>query len=450
VDDTQRVLWTEGLFITPQHFQQADRYTAAQFDRLARIACPISHGVAEQTVDVHSAEGTVGVSRFRGILPDGTMIDAPTFDEPPASRDVRSHLGADTEKIGVYLAVPVHRERTPLSSDTGAADGRPTRLRTHTVTVRDSATGTDPRQVRTAVTNLRLLFDGESHDDHATIKIAEVVKTPDGGLATSERFMPPSFCIGTAPRILRAIKRIIDMVVATHEELGGQLSRRGGGLVELTASETTIFLFMHALSGALPRLRHVHHSPWMHPEQVYAELAGFAGQLSAFAGDGKPPELPPYNHDAPYPVFAKLTSAIDKLLAGGSPQTRVVPLPLKHRTAGIYTARVQDDRLFSGKFYLVVASNVPQQKVATEVPLKAKATSSHKIEKLLSQALRGLSLSHLAVPPSEIPVQPNRTYFEIDQSGEHWKAIEQGKSIAFYFPPEFTELSVEILIVKGT
>jgi type VI secretion system protein ImpJ len=32
-----KVLWTEGLFLQPHHFQQADRYTEALVAGLARI-----------------------------------------------------------------------------------------------------------------------------------------------------------------------------------------------------------------------------------------------------------------------------------------------------------------------------------------------------------------------------------------------------------------------------
>ena len=35
-----KVLWTEGLFLQPHHFQQADRYTEALVGGLARRVAP--------------------------------------------------------------------------------------------------------------------------------------------------------------------------------------------------------------------------------------------------------------------------------------------------------------------------------------------------------------------------------------------------------------------------
>ncbi len=41
-----KVLWTEGLFLQPHHFQQADRYTEALVAGLARRIVPYAWGVS--------------------------------------------------------------------------------------------------------------------------------------------------------------------------------------------------------------------------------------------------------------------------------------------------------------------------------------------------------------------------------------------------------------------
>jgi type VI secretion system protein ImpJ len=93
-------------------------------------------------------------------------------------------------------------------------------------------------------------------------------------------------------------------------------------------------------------------------------------------------------------------------------------------------------------------SGVPEEKVAREVPLKAKVSASDRVDQLIAAALRGLTLRHLPAPPAEIPVQPGRVYFQIDKSGDHWEAVKRSRGISFYVPPEFTQLRLELMAVK--
>ena len=70
------------------------------------------------------------------------------------------------------------------------------------------------------------------------------------------------------------------------------------------------------------------------------------------------------------------------------------------------------------------------------------------MDQLIAQALRGVGLLHLPTPPSEIPVQPGRYYFQVDRHGDHWDAIVSSRTMSIYLPPEFTDLKLEAMAVK--
>ena len=46
-----KVLWTEGLFLQPHHFQQADRYTESLIAGIARRTLPYSWGFSSLEID---------------------------------------------------------------------------------------------------------------------------------------------------------------------------------------------------------------------------------------------------------------------------------------------------------------------------------------------------------------------------------------------------------------
>jgi type VI secretion system protein ImpJ len=130
--------------------------------------------------------------------------------------------------------------------------------------------------------------------------------------------------------------------------------------------------------------------------------------------------------------------------------SRCTPIPLTKVRESLFSARLPDERLLDGAaFYLAVMAEVPEDKVAKEVPLKAKISASDKVDGLIAAALRGIALRHMPTPPAEIPVQPGRTYFQVERAGDHWEAVRTTRTIAFYVPPEFKQLRLELMAVKA-
>ena len=42
----------------------------------------------------------------------------------------------------------------------------------------------------------------------------------------------------------------------------------------------------------------------------------------------------------------------------------------------------------------------------------------------------------------------NGYYFQVDKTGDHWDAVKTSRSMAFYLPPEFAGLKLELMAVK--
>src|SRR5687767_624039 len=101
-----KVVWSEGLFLQAQHFQQQDRY----FERFVEGRCqsliPYSWGFTE--IDIERdllAIGKFALRRAAGVFPDGTPFRMPDDDPLPPPLDV----GAQNRDQIVSLAVPLRR-----------------------------------------------------------------------------------------------------------------------------------------------------------------------------------------------------------------------------------------------------------------------------------------------------------------------------------------------------
>ena len=101
-----RVIWSEGLFLQPQHFQQQDRY----FERFVETRChaliPHSWGCTELEFERDLLSiGKFGLRRATGVFPDGTPFRMPEDDPLPAPIDV----GANVRDQLLHLALPLRR-----------------------------------------------------------------------------------------------------------------------------------------------------------------------------------------------------------------------------------------------------------------------------------------------------------------------------------------------------
>lgn len=437
------------MFLGPQHLQQADRYHEEQLRRAVRSLRDLSWGVSALQVNADAlANGEFVLARCAAQLPDGLAVDVPDADAAPPSRPVEGAFDAKRTTLGVYLAAPRTRSGYPTASPEGVMDGRPTRYRLRTASVADDNAGGSEREVSLAARNLRILFEGEPLEDASALKIAEIGRSAGGKLQLSESYIPPCLAAAASPALGTILRRILEILSAKSDELARQRRERSKGLVEFTMSEAANFWFLHTVNAFIPALAHFHHHPATHPEAIYLELAKLAGELTTFASDGHPKDLPPYDHEDLRGVFAGLEGRIRALMETIIP-SKCAPVPLEKARENLFTGRLTDDRLLAGGgLYLAVQSAVPEEKVIREIPLKAKVSASDRVDQIIAAALRGIALRHLPAPPAEIPVQPGRVYFQLEKSGDHWEAVKKSRNISFYVPPEFTQLRLELMAVK--
>jgi type VI secretion system protein ImpJ len=361
---------------------------------------------------------------------------------------VGAAFDAKKTSLGVFLASPKARPGVPACSAEGAAEGTAARYHRRVVTVADELSGSGERQVAVAAKTLRVLFEGEPQDDFAGIKIAELGRGGAGKYVLDENFTGPCLALSASAALGAVVRRVLEVLSSKSEELSRARRQRAQGLVEFTLSEAANFWFLHTVNAAVPVLMHYHAHPDVHPEAAFLTLARVAGQLTTFAGEGHPKDLPLYEHDAPGACFAAMEARIRELLGTVIP-TRCTPIPLERPRESLFTGRLADERLLEGaQLYLAVMAEVPEEKIVREVPLKAKVSSADRVDQLIAAALRGLPLRHLPTPPAEIPVQPGRTYFQVDRQGDHWEAVRKSRTIAFYLPPEFKQLRLEFMAVK--
>ena len=85
-----RVMWSEGMFLLPQHFQYQDEFHQHQLAEATLRTTPFHWGVQVLQVDEDAlANGSLQLKRLKLVFPDGSLYDAPQHDPLPAARDLK-------------------------------------------------------------------------------------------------------------------------------------------------------------------------------------------------------------------------------------------------------------------------------------------------------------------------------------------------------------------------
>lgn len=456
ISSPQRVVWSEGLFLTPQHLQQQDAYHEALLALRLGALTPYSWGVVELEIDTEAlARGQLQLQKFVGILPDGLPV---VFErghaEAPAARAVDDHLRPGHGVLEVFVAVP--REREGVNSYGQLRPGEPStgvsRFEIQNRPVGDLSASGNVVSVGFARRNVRLLFGSEPREDFETIKIAELVRDGSGAAAVNETYVPPCLRISAAPSVISGVRKLLRLMQGKQRELSESRRHRDAASLEFTASDVTRYLQLNSLNGLIPVLNHIVDAGDLPPLQVYLQLVQAVGQLFTFGADGNPSDLPRFQYTNLRATFGDLLAQATMLLRGVALE-QCISVPLEPRQGGMHVGKLEDGRLDRcAQFILTVRSHLSEQQIADQFPRLSKIASAAEIHSLVQAAAPGVPLAVTFRPPPEIPVKPGVVYFSIATQDLYWKNAVREKSVAIYLPqaldPAKTQL--ELLGVPTT
>ena len=449
-----RVVWTKGMFLTPQQFQTQDQFfeDALQFRFAASQFA--NWGFTELDIDSEAlGNGLFRLAKCAGIMPDGEPFDMPDIDELPPSRTVADHFPPSRESLDVFLAIPERRPRARNVSIPEAEEAEPsaalpaTRYLAETRMFTDENTGNEEKPVQVARRIFRILFEDEYRDGFSAMRIAQVTRNAAGIPILNPRFVAPCLNLASSSYLNMLLRRQIEILATKSAALSGPRRQRGKITAEFSPSETANFWLLHTVNSYLPELKHIWKVRKGHPEAAYVSMLRLAGALATFSLEAQPENLPDYDHNDLGRCFTLLDQNIRDLMETVIP-SKFVAVPLEVRDRFLWGGTVTEDQYFhNSQFYLAVSAKMGVDDVIRKVPQLVKISAPDDIQRIIRNALQGLTLRHTPVPPSAIPMKLDNQYFVLNQGGDLWKAIMLSRQIAVHAPGEIVDPKMEVLIV---
>jgi type VI secretion system protein ImpJ len=450
----QRVVWSEGMLVSPQHLQQADLYHERLLDYRLAATASLSWGITAVEIDAGAlAADQLVVKRFAGALPDGLPLDFKAGDpEAPAARPIGGNFPPQLPALEIFLAVPKEREGVPSVAaemgDAKAPAGKTairTRFRAASQKIVDMTGEAADLTMAFAKRNLTVLFGNEARDDYDSIKVAEIVRDAGGALMVSEAYIPSVLTIAASPFLMGAVQRLLALMVAKQRQLAAERAQRDSASVEFGANDVTRYLQLSALNATIPFLVHAGRNGELSPRELFLFLIQSAGTLSTFSIDTDPSAFPPFIYTDLRSTFEELFALLTGLLRANL-REMCVRVPIEVRE-GIHIGELTDERILRcQQFVLGAQSSMPVEQLSRELAGRAKIASWSQLPFLMRQATRGVGLAVTHRPPPEIPVRPGVVYFLMDTSVEYWRQVLAERKVAVYAPPPFDPSQVKVEI----
>lgn len=439
-----RVVWSEGLFLRPQHFQQQERSLERHLDIRATALRAHGWGFAELEFERDLlATGKLALRRARGVFPDGTPFSMPDDDPLPVALEVPP----STRDRTVYLALPLRRAGAIEVAPAGDTH-EVTRLQRGELEVRDNAGVTDePALMEVAAVNSRLLVEGEPVDEFACIPVARVIECrADGQLLLDDRFIPTVVRSAASPVLAAFLREMHGLLHQRGEALGGRVTASGRS----ASAEVGDYLMLQAINRYEPVAAHFAAAGTLHPEDLFCFGAGLSGELATYTLPAKrPPTLEAYRHHDLRISFEPLFTAVRSVLSAVLEQS-AVSIPLEVKRFGIRVGVVADKSLYdSAVFVLAARADLPVEELRRAFVPQVKIGPVERIANLVNLGLPGVALRAMPAPPRQIPYHAGFQYFELEQGGELWQQLRQGGGIALHVAGEFPGLQLELWAIRG-
>jgi len=440
-----KVIWSEGMFLQPQHLQQHDRYIEKLLEGRTRPIAAYGWGFSSLILDEAAlALGKVAISAARGVFPDGTPFDFPADNAAPLAFD----FPADAKEEVVVLALPLRRDGSLEADLAGDDPSALTRYATSEFDVMDNTLASaQAALVQVGDLRMKLMLKRDVTDAYATLNVVRAVeRRADNQLVLDKAFIGPTLASGENTVLAGYVREIHGLLHQRGEALGHRLSQPGRGGV----AEIADFLLLQTVNRHEPAFKHLGEISVLHPRDLFGVCVMLAGELCTFSRESRrPPEYPAYIHDEPHlsfiPVMADLRRSLSMVL-----EQTAIPIELQDRKYGVRVAIIPDPELLRGAaFVLAVNAQMPVDALRVRFPTQVKLGPVERLRDLVNLQLPGIVLRALPVAPRQIPYHSGFTYFELERGSEMWKQLQNSGGLAMHIAGEFPGLELECWAIRG-
>lgn len=437
-----KVVWSEGMLLQPQHLQQQERCQDYQRHLSLRSTVPFAWGFTELQIDQASLSlGKLALIKAVGVFPDGTLFDMPGTDPVPDPIDIPATMRDED----VVLALPLRRAGA-READVEAFDDL-VRHRVKEAEVPDSNTsGERTALVQLGALHTRLMRRSDLTDAWTVLTLAKVQeRRTDNQVVFERQHIAPLLDVSGHALLKGYLEELLGLLRQRGEALAARMGQMGGGGV----AEIADFLLLQTVNRFEPWLSHLARTSLLHPQRFYECALALAGDLATFRDGRRASSFGGYIHDdlalSFRPVMEDLRRSLSMVL-----EQSAIRIELHDRKFGVRVAVISDVELQrNAVFVLAVTSSMPGEALRARFPTQVKIGPVERIRDLVNLQLPGVTLQALQVAPRQIPFHTGTCYFELEtKNSDLWRQLEQSGGVAMHIAGDFPGLELAFWAIR--
>lgn len=435
------VVWSEGMFIAPQHFQHMDLAQQRYVNELVQLDLGAGdYGVSELEFDVDALNvGQVVIRSAAGVFPDRLffrLAKGLALDVPDGSVDET-----------VFLSVPLAIRGEAQFGD----PGEPVRMVKHRESLSDL---TNPRNeavdTELAEVGACLRLGSADFSGYAAIPVARILeKTAEGRVVLDRSFVPHVLSLRASKLLTERVEETLSLARARAANAAGRIASETDMRSE--ASLLAERLELQVLNRWLLVLQNEAHTSTISPRRLFLVLASMAVQLDAILGRATDDTLifDPKDMTA---CFETLLSSLRRKLTLEKPASVVAlswntELFEKRRVLRVV---VPQRLLQEGRRPILALRGPDEAEALSEIgPLACKLAGLSAMPDLVARGLHGVALAPMPVAPTELRSRADAAYFTINTSSEHWRRfLEKEEALALHVDDRIPSVEATLYMLE--
>lgn len=436
-----KIVWSEGIFIAPQHFQQQEKYLESRLDKFIINQSPFFYGVQDMELDQSFfKQGVVKFLKFSAIMKDGTLISL--FGNQLDRLMLKIPHGLQSSKL--YVAI--QSKYNGVNEVSFSKEDVHSRYYAFDKKINDlTDLSQESRSLVVAELNVRLVLEKDLSDSLIALPVAIVSLDNNGEIHLDEQYIPPTLSSQKNPILSSYISETYGLLVQKGKSLSQGLHDPNQG----SQIEILDILMLQTINRYTAYLHHENQpGSHIHPELLFIELSKICADLMTFSKMRRPDDFLCYDHDNLKECFSKLILKLRMNLSTIREQ-RIIRIALEQRDEATYVAQTPNNSILNiANFILAVKSDLPDEILRTKVPSTMKISTVENIRNLIAYHLPGVKLNALSVAPRELPYHSGYVYFELDKNSEMWELFNDTSGMAFHLAGDFPNVDLEFWAIK--
>lgn len=454
------VLWHQGLFLQPHHFQQNDLFIQSLFSPHNLYHSPYFWGCGRFAVqDAALSQRTMEIEMCELIFQDGTWVKYPgnAVIQPRSFENISFDVEGETP-VTVYLGIKkwnrCDKNTTSIESP-GSINSVSTRCISFVEpeSVNDLHEGGETVNVRKLDFIIKLFWEHEidQFKEYLMIPVCRLeLKEEKIGLSNS--YIPPTYLISGSEMLMKILKNLRENIIS-RSRIFESYKFSQGLTSDFDAHFLPHLLVLSTLNRSLPILNHIIELKTFHPHAAYSALRQMVGDLSTFTDrinalgqlkDGTP-LLPEYDHENLFHCFNEAQILLGELLRGISIGGESIFSMI--RDNNYFRAQLPAEEFRDSYLYFIVLKSASDTDlIINEMQKIVKIGNSKNIDNMISRALPGVPVKHRLVPPPGMPKHAGSYYFRIDSKHHLWEEIKRSGDIVLFWDNAPDDTSIEIVI----